>query len=505
MIKIARFAGHDIDSFAAELQDDINTFSLNRSELSTFLNLKRAANSIVPNRAAEIIKTAWLDKESVKQLRTENDFCHLVASLAVANRPIRKTAYPMSENYFFKNPFLGYNLQSWASCVHKIYETVYKDGTDYSDAVTKFSSNISDDDERANFLNWLRYYNHGEHLKYDNQAPVKIASLRKEADYSSSLNTDGLYKNYSISSDEDSVSDFVLSHDRQVNEAKESGESKLNYKNWKKKFNTALRRVDKILKESEDYIDPDKYEEIAGVLNKLDVQVGKIRLQVSASDISFRAAGQLTKLGFKDGASVLYKYAQEAAPPSADAPVPGPESAPDEAAPQEVPAVDPGLEKAEEDRKAAERADATKGKEVMKGIEPVPGKDDDEYKEIMSGNVSIQDASHKLEQIAGTLADRRIIRYLAEFDIMLDKIGIASMFPELAEAQSKLIESYSYALTRVTKMLGMLSNSKAMSEIADGGTEVTPGTEVEQPEQLEQPEVAEPEEQPAIPQQPEVG
>jgi uncharacterized transporter YbjL len=55
---------------------------------------------------------------------------------------------------------------------------------------------------------------------------------------------------------------------------------------------------------------------------------------------------------------------------------------------------------------------------------------------------------------------------LAEFDIMLDKIGIASMFPELAEAQSKLIESYSYALTRVTKMLGMLSNNKAIMEMA---------------------------------------
>lgn len=487
MIKIARFPGHDIDLFAADLQRDTNTFDLNKSEISAFLNLKRAAKLIAPKLATEIVKTAWEDKETVKSLKTENDFYHLVASLAVANRKIRKTAYPMSENYFFKNPFLGYDLQAWAGCVHKIYETVYKDGADYSDAVTKFSSNISDDDERANFLNWLRYYNHGEHLKYNNQAPVKIASIRKEADYSSSLNTDGLYKNYSISMDDDSVSDFVLNHDRQVNDARESGESKLNYKNWKKKFNTALRRVDKILKESEDYIDPDKYEEIAGVLNKLDVQVGKIRLQVSASDISFRAAGQLKKLGFQDGASVLYKYAQEAAPPSADAPPI--EATPDATTPQEIPPADPGIDQAEEDRKAAERADLARGKDVMKGIEPVPGKEDDEYKEIMSGDVSISHASNKLEQVAGTLADRRIIRYLAEFDIMLDKIGIASMFPELAEAQAKLIESYSYALTRVTKMLGMLSNSKAMQEMAASGNEPAPGTEAEQ---IEQPEVAAP-------------
>ena len=62
---------------------------------------------------------------------------------------------------------------------------------------------------------------------------------------------------------------------------------------------------------------------------------------------------------------------------------------------------------------------------------------------------------------------------------MLDKIGIASMFPELAEAQSKLIESYSYALTRVTKMLGMLSNNKAIMDMARAEAE----QELQQPTQ----------------------
>ena len=36
------------------------------------------------------------------------------------------------------------------------------------------------------------------------------------------------------------------------------------------------------------------------------------------------------------------------------------------------------------------------------------------------------------------------------------------MFPELAESQAKLIDSYGYALTRVTKMLGMLANTGAL-------------------------------------------
>ncbi len=63
-------------------------------------------------------------------------------------------------------------------------------------------------------------------------------------------------------------------------------------------------------------------------------------------------------------------------------------------------------------------------------------------------------------------ADRRISRLRAEFDIMLDRLGIASMFPELAESQSKLIDAYSYALTRVTKMMGQLANAQAVMNSA---------------------------------------
>ena len=97
----------------------------------------------------------------------------------------------------------------------------------------------------------------------------------------------------------------------------------------------------------------------------------------------------------------------------------------------------------------------------LKDITPIPGARQGEYEEL-AGTVSLDDAANKLDEVAGMLADRRIIRQLAEFDIMLDKIGIASMFPELAESQSKLIDAFSYALTRVTKMMGQLANAKSI-------------------------------------------
>ena len=59
-------------------------------------------------------------------------------------------------------------------------------------------------------------------------------------------------------------------------------------------------------------------------------------------------------------------------------------------------------------------------------------------------------------EVAGMLADRRIIRQLAEFDIMLDKIGIASMFPELAESQSKLIDSFSYQPASFEEIISLI-------------------------------------------------
>lgn len=463
MNKFSTTYNHDIDSFKDSVRHYVEECNIDESELPVFLNLKRAISKFLKKDSDELLRYAWQKKDVIKKFKNENDFYFFIASEMIDHREIKKIAYPMDENYFFKTPFFGYDTKLWASCVHKIYDSVYTEGKNYVDALEKYSSNtFKDETERNSFLNWIKYYNHGEHLKYN----IKNASIKKDSAFSLIGDPYSSTSNY-MGSDYSN-----LDHDKQVDDIRERGESKINYKNWKKKFNTALRRVDKILKESEDYVDPDKYEEISQVLNKLDVQVGKIRLQVSASDISYRAASQLKKLGFDSGASVLFKYSQEAAPLPAE-----PERVVEEDATQAAqPTISAGPSQEETNRKMQDRANAEKGKTLMKNISPNPGAEEGEYDSIMKEDVSIEDASRKLEQIAGTLSDRRVIRYLAEFDIILDKVGVASMFPELAEAQSKLIESYSYALTRVTKMLGMLSNSKAIMDMSNNNELKVPGT-----------------------------
>ena len=55
----------------------------------------------------------------------------------------------MSESYFFKDNFFGYDLRKWASCVHKIYESVYKDGINFEGPaprpLERYAISIADD------------------------------------------------------------------------------------------------------------------------------------------------------------------------------------------------------------------------------------------------------------------------------------------------------------------------------------------------------------------------
>ena len=185
----------------------------------------------------------------------------------------------------------------------------------------------------------------------------------------------------------------------------------------------------------------------------------------------------MRKLGFGKEADQIIKFAQqaeqeaEATPAAPVAPEQAPPAAPtpEQTAPENA---TPKGNKSNIDVPTSDNVEPARFEDIE-----TPGPKSGEYDNIIPGEVSITDASKKLEEVASMLADRRIIRYLAEFDIILDKLGIASMFPELAESQSKLIDAFSYALTRVTKMMGQLSNAQTLLESSDPSK--LPGTSTE--------------------------
>lgn len=471
-----------------EIKNLINFGIKNSSEYEDFNNLTFSLKKMgMYNK--EMLKKAWeIAKKEDLKLKTNVD-CYDVIYRVAANSNIKKIAYPNNS----ADKVIGmygkeFNLKNWSQIVKIIYNKFFESGESANfQAIVEDQTNelIRDPEERFKFKQWLRYYNEGNDKKYSNK---KENSMKKTSSFYLPLTTDA----YSSDSNPYASGTDMSSFKKSVNEAQDNVERKTSYKDWKKKFNTAWRRIDKILKESEDYIEPEKYEEISEVMHKLDVQIGKIRFKSTASDMSFVASESSKKIGFREGADILKKFAQETA-----APITENEEVAQTTADPQAQATQEQTKTPEEvsaERRAENKNNEIMGEEALKNIAPLPGPSVNEYDKLIAPNVSVDDASKKLEQIAGMLSDRRVIRYLAEFDIMLDKLGIASMFPELAEAQSKLIDSYSYGLVRVTKMLGMLSNNKAIFDRGAGESSQNVGEQSESTETQPQQQV--PAEQP---------
>lgn len=224
---------------------------------------------------------------------------------------------------------------------------------------------------------------------------------------------------------------------------------------------------------SSDDIDIETFQEALTSLNDLANTVKRIKTAEMKIDLMYRTSNKLNKLGLVKQASDMKKFAQEQEQDLQT------DSLQPEVAQQQAP-VDPATQPPAQEVESPIQNESSKLETALDGAqeaEPVKfseietdGPEEGEYDKIIDEDVNIHDAAGKLEDVASMLADRRVIRYLAEFDIMLDKLGIASMFPELAESQSKLIDSYSYALTRVSKMMGQLSNAADILKGMEKGT-----------------------------------
>jgi len=418
------------------------------------LNIEKNNNYI-----ADIVK-----KSRSANIKNSNDCYYFIFKSILEDEMINKKSYPS----VFAIPIDGiveeYDLNKWGELVHKVYDAVNSGDMTYANAIDYYSGFLESDNESFNFKKWIEYYKSGEHLKYS----LEEGDMKKKANMPVEL-ISGLYHDTP-----------TIDHDHIAESSGMSMVLKENYKKWKGQFNAALRRIDRLLRGSEDYVDPETYDSLADDLHTLSKHVNRVRMSVTASDLAIRTANKFEKRGFSEGASILRKFAQEVPPdmemtpgPAEQAPV-AQEQAP--GAPGELADVVPAETPEEPEPEPID----------IKDIKPIPGPYAGEYAQL-AGDINLSDASVKLEEVAGMLADRRVIRLLAEFDIMLDKLGIASMFPELAESQAKLIDSYGYALTRVSKMLGMISSSNKLVEMSDDSG--APEQQEEGESTVQQPEV----------------
>lgn len=427
------------------------------------------------------LSDSFFAKNITKKITNMNDAYFVVLSEIIDKKGITKVAYPNSfgSNFNYEEQV---DLSKWLKTVHLIYDAVNKGEMSKSNSLEYYSNFIGiDEDEKLRFKKWFEYYSEGEHLKYSS---FKESEMNKKAVYTSNLGqTSSTYSHGGGSSYLGSSGGFNMpgdsfggeSFDSVVRKTKSNGDDTEAFNSWKNKLHGALRRIDKLLRSQ--YMDGEKYKMLAEHLLNLSHQVHCLKFASTISDVTYKTAGTLQKHGQSDAANMLIKVAQEvpeneagvqpqgANPVEQTAPTAGSEEA-QVATPQGEAAQEEATDDPNDPKSKIPSPDDVEPVE-LKDITPLPGARQGEYEEL-AGEITLDDAASKLDEVAGMLADRRIIRQLAEFDIMLDKIGIASMFPELAESQSKLIDSFSYALTRVTKMMGQLANAKSIIDSRGG-------------------------------------
>jgi len=400
-----------------------------------------------------------------QKIVNKNDAYLILLENRIEERGIRKVAYPnpFGQNYDVEEEV---DINKWLKTVHLIYDSVQKKQMTKQNALEYYSNFLDiEREEDTRFKKWFKYYSEGEHLKYSSN---EEQDMKKSAIYMGNLgqgNSNYTHSRggFNMPGDSFDGATFDEAADRSRKDADESSE----FSSWKGKLHGALRRIDKLLRSK--HMDGEKYKMLAEHLLNLSHQVHILRLASTISDVTHKTANTFKKHGQKDAAEMLVKIAQQV-----------PEEAPMQETPMQEEGLPPGASLPEEAPMQEEgpptedvpdpndpKSAIPSGDDVdpvdLKDIAPIPGARQGEYEEL-AGNISLDDAAKKLDEVAGMLADRRIIRQLAEFDIMLDKIGIASMFPELAESQSKLIDAFSYALTRVTKMMGQLANAKSIAD-----------------------------------------
>lgn len=86
-------------------------------------------------------------------------------------------------------------------------------------------------------------------------------------------------------------------------------------------------------------------------------------------------------------------------------------------------------------------------------------KDFDSLIDAAFSSLKVSDVVNKLEQLSRIFKNREIARQLSVADMMMDKLGLSSFFPSLAEATKSALESNQYCLTRIEEVKNKLSGA----------------------------------------------
>jgi len=311
---------------------------------------------------------------------------------------LSKKAYPNISGK--ENRESLFDIDKWIGLLKDIYASIHSEGIGRHAAIDHFTADW-DADEKQSFVNWMRYYEEGTTEKYN----VKTAKFIKEA-------FDGPAIPEAWTQREDRADDKMYMSTRQQKREQTKREQELDKaRAFKTKMRGRLRAFKRLVEKYNDVLPKQNVDDIYDEIYKLEKSVSKLDVYASLQDCVIRSANRLTKFGFHEGADFLHKLAEE---PAA-------------------------------------------GTEVIESMPPAGSKEPDLPPQGALGNV--QNIINRLEAISKALKSRDMIRELAGIDILLNEMGMASYFPELTDAQAKLIESFGYASNKVEGIVAKLRGS----------------------------------------------
>lgn len=315
---------------------------------------------------------------------------------------MNKKAYPNIAGKVDKSPV--YNIDKWITTLKNIYAIMRNGQKTRSDAIDVFTKNW-DSDERQHFVNWLKYYESKNMEKYN----VKNAKLTKEADLSGFVVPQSFAREPNRT--EQNTVPYLSNY--KIDKEKTKREKELEHaKIIKMKMRGRLLSFKRLLDKYNDILPKQNLDNIYIEINNLDRNISKLDVYASIQDCMLRSANRIRKFGFQEGAKILEKMAEE---------------------------------------------DYATDKEVIKSLPQ--GISDQPNLPRGIPAINIKTIIDRLEGLSKTLKSRDMIRELASIDILLNELGLASYFPELTDAQSKLIEAYGYASNKVESIIAKLRGS----------------------------------------------
>lgn len=374
---------------------------------------------------AEDIFGIQMDKEdeaSLKQhlfdMRTDVDFGNIstyragVFNWLQSRQKVERAAHPNRGVPYKALP--KYDNENWRALAERIRKSILIGFS--REFALKEAAHTLNAPEKYDFLLWYNHYMNGLHTKYDVNDRIKMRNKELKAMAS--------FTKLAIGSDDHFYyvptfrSPAVEEHSEEPFFAY-SEQDAADFEVVRKKLMSRVFAIDKLLERYRRVLTEEHVDGIEEALNDLRKKIRKLKLASSVQDSIVKTAHILrNKFSFDEGADALIALAQ-----GGEAPAQGGEA---------------------------------------------------DFEDPSAGHLQITDNQQELYQVieelyavSHQLKNRQVIRDLAKIDLNLYNMNMSSFFPELTDAQSRLIEAFGYASNKVDDILPKLRGGLMIEQLQD--------------------------------------